>query len=295
MAPYEALYGRQCRSPIGWFEVGEAKVLGPDLVQKAMDNVQLIRQRLLRAQSKQNSYADNRRRDCVHIIHISMLRACMSDSSRVLKALTWQLDENLTYEEEPVAIIDHLHTEAMMEEIDRMYEEVSVPVVENLILISNKAYARKEVLEMEKLMVNALQFNMTVPTTYVFIRWFLKASQSDKKCTLGVSKEWNATCEKHSSYGKNQILECSKLMVYFHQKAEFGKLTGVHQKPMRLSRSDLQEVNVDTAISDFNKLERKAIGTTLFLDCVGSKPAIVSTMILCLFCKSKSKKLHLAN
>ncbi|PHT55326.1 hypothetical protein CQW23_03812, partial [Capsicum baccatum] len=110
------------------------------------------------------------------------------------------------------------------------YEEVSVLVVENLILISNKAYARKEVLEMEKLMVNALQFNMTVPTTYVFIRWFLKASQSDKKCTLGVSREWNATCEKHSSYGKNQILECSKLMVFFHQKAEFGKLTGVHQK-----------------------------------------------------------------
>ncbi|KAM3344608.1 hypothetical protein P3S68_024317 [Capsicum galapagoense] len=61
------------------------------------------------------------------------------------------------------------------------YEEVSVPVVEDLILISNKAYSRKEVLEMEKLMVNALQFNMTVPTTYIFMRQFLKASQSDKK------------------------------------------------------------------------------------------------------------------
>ncbi|KAM3235768.1 hypothetical protein P3L10_015805 [Capsicum annuum] len=61
------------------------------------------------------------------------------------------------------------------------YEKVSVPVVEDLILISNKAYSRKEVLEMEKLMVNALQFNMTVPTTYVFMRQFFKASQSDKK------------------------------------------------------------------------------------------------------------------
>ncbi|PHT47958.1 Cyclin-B2-4 [Capsicum baccatum] len=48
-------------------------------------------------------------------------------------------------------------------------EEVFVRVVEDLILISDKAYARKEVLEMEKLMVNALQFNMTVPTTYVFM------------------------------------------------------------------------------------------------------------------------------
>ncbi|KAM3290425.1 hypothetical protein P3S67_018714 [Capsicum chacoense] len=64
------------------------------------------------------------------------------------------------------------------------YEEVSVPVVEDLILIYDKAYARKEALEMEKLMVNALQFNMTVPTTYVFMRQFLKASQSDKKVDL---------------------------------------------------------------------------------------------------------------
>ncbi|PHT72689.1 Cyclin-B2-5 [Capsicum annuum] len=73
------------------------------------------------------------------------------------------------------------HTEAMIEEIDRM---ISVLVVEDLILISDKAYAKKQVLEMEKLMVNALQFNMTVPTTYVFMRRFLKASQSYKKMKL---------------------------------------------------------------------------------------------------------------
>ncbi|PHU14361.1 Cyclin-B2-1, partial [Capsicum chinense] len=60
------------------------------------------------------------------------------------------------------------------------YEQISVPVVEDLILIPDKAYARKKVLEMENLIVNALQFNMTVPTTYVFMRRFLKASQSDK-------------------------------------------------------------------------------------------------------------------
>ncbi|PHT83179.1 hypothetical protein T459_11622 [Capsicum annuum] len=50
------------------------------------------------------------------------------------------------------------------------------------------------------------------------------------QCTLSVSREWNITCEKHSSYGKNQILECSKLMVSFHQKATVGKLTGVYRK-----------------------------------------------------------------
>ena len=44
MDPYETLYGRRCRSPIRWFKVGEANVLEPDLVQKAMDKVRLIRQ-----------------------------------------------------------------------------------------------------------------------------------------------------------------------------------------------------------------------------------------------------------
>lgn len=44
------------------------------------------------------------------------------------------------------------------------YEEVSVPVVEDLIAISDKAYSRKEVLDMEKLIVNTLQFNLSVPT-----------------------------------------------------------------------------------------------------------------------------------
>ncbi|KAH9710676.1 cyclin-B2-3 [Citrus sinensis] len=64
------------------------------------------------------------------------------------------------------------------------YEEVSVPVVGDLILISDKAYTRKEVLEMESLMLNTLQFNMSVPTPYVFIQRFLKAAQSDKERLL---------------------------------------------------------------------------------------------------------------
>ncbi|WMV37844.1 hypothetical protein MTR67_031229 [Solanum verrucosum] len=37
MAPYEALYGRRCRTPIGWFEVGKAGLIGPDLVHQAME------------------------------------------------------------------------------------------------------------------------------------------------------------------------------------------------------------------------------------------------------------------
>ncbi|XP_041021605.1 G2/mitotic-specific cyclin-2 isoform X4 [Juglans microcarpa x Juglans regia] len=145
------------------------------------------------------------------------------------------------------------------------YEEVSVPVVEDFIVISDKAYSRKEVLEMEKLMVNTLQFNLSVPTPYVFMRRFLKAAQADTKiellsfymiemclveyemlkfppsllaaaaiftaqCTLCGFQHWSKTCEWHSNYSEEHLLECSRLMVNFHQKSGTGKLTGVHRK-----------------------------------------------------------------
>ena len=63
MAPFEALYGRKCRSPVGWFETGEQKLLGPDLVQEAVEKVKLIRERMASAQSRKKSYADHRRQD----------------------------------------------------------------------------------------------------------------------------------------------------------------------------------------------------------------------------------------
>ncbi|KAI5438616.1 G2/mitotic-specific cyclin-1 isoform X2 [Lathyrus oleraceus] len=145
------------------------------------------------------------------------------------------------------------------------YEEVSVPVVGDLILISDRAYTKKEVLEMEKLMVNTLKFNISVPTAYVFIRRFLKAAQADRKlellafflvelslveyamlkfppsqlaaaavytaqCATYGFKQWSKTCEWHTNYSEDQLLECSSLMVDFHKKAGTGKLTGAHRK-----------------------------------------------------------------
>ena len=62
MAPYEALYGRPCRSPLCWTKVGESSITGPDLIRDTSEKVSLIRQRLLMAQSRQKSYADVRRR-----------------------------------------------------------------------------------------------------------------------------------------------------------------------------------------------------------------------------------------
>ena len=61
MAPYEALYGRPCRSLICWTDVEESSITGLDLIRDTFEKVSLIQQRLLMAQSQQKSYADIRR------------------------------------------------------------------------------------------------------------------------------------------------------------------------------------------------------------------------------------------
>ena len=63
MAPYEALYGRKCRTPVFWDEVGERRLIGLEIVQDTTEKVNMIRERLKIANDRQKSYADNRRRD----------------------------------------------------------------------------------------------------------------------------------------------------------------------------------------------------------------------------------------
>nr|CAE02081.2 OSJNBa0074B10.9 [Oryza sativa Japonica Group] len=63
MAPYEALYGRKCRTPLLWDQTGERQVFGTDILRQAEEKVKIIQERLRVAQSCQKSYADNRRRD----------------------------------------------------------------------------------------------------------------------------------------------------------------------------------------------------------------------------------------
>ncbi|XP_049394756.1 uncharacterized protein LOC125859062 [Solanum stenotomum] len=128
MVPYEALYGRKCRSPIGWFEVGETVLFGLDLVHQAMEKVKVIQQGLATTQSRHKSYADNRRRgleffigdwvflkelelskelSTVHpVFHVSMLRKCIGDPSRITPTKDVHVTEDLTYEDVPMAILD---------------------------------------------------------------------------------------------------------------------------------------------------------------------------------------------
>ena len=46
MAPYEALYGRKCRTSLCWTELSEKKVIGPDLIRETKEKVKMIRERL---------------------------------------------------------------------------------------------------------------------------------------------------------------------------------------------------------------------------------------------------------
>ena len=60
--PYEALYGRKCRSPLNWLEVGDSQLTRPDIVQETTDKIKTIQERLKAARDRQKSYADNRRK-----------------------------------------------------------------------------------------------------------------------------------------------------------------------------------------------------------------------------------------
>ncbi|PKU59308.1 hypothetical protein MA16_Dca027495 [Dendrobium catenatum] len=62
MAPYEALYGRKCRTPLCWVETGERKVIGTELVDEATSKIRLIRDRLKAVQDRQRKYYDAKHR-----------------------------------------------------------------------------------------------------------------------------------------------------------------------------------------------------------------------------------------
>nr|GEW14311.1 putative reverse transcriptase domain-containing protein [Tanacetum cinerariifolium] len=61
-APFEALYGRKCRTPIAWAEVGESKLIRTEIIQETTDKIVQIKERLKTARDRLKSYADNRKK-----------------------------------------------------------------------------------------------------------------------------------------------------------------------------------------------------------------------------------------
>jgi hypothetical protein len=62
MASFEVLYGRRCRTPLNWIELGEKVIFGPDLIEEAKVTVRHIQDNLKAAKSRQETYANKRRR-----------------------------------------------------------------------------------------------------------------------------------------------------------------------------------------------------------------------------------------
>ncbi|GMI79508.1 hypothetical protein HRI_001620100 [Hibiscus trionum] len=126
MAPYEALYGRKCRTPICWTELYEKKTLGPELVRETEETVSpwkkvlrfgrkgklsprfigpcRIRKRVGHVAYQLELPPQLSR---IHdVFHVSMLRQYHPDPSHVIQVQDVELRPDLSYEEEPVQILD---------------------------------------------------------------------------------------------------------------------------------------------------------------------------------------------
>nr|GEW38702.1 putative reverse transcriptase domain-containing protein [Tanacetum cinerariifolium] len=113
-APFEALYGRKCRSPVIWTEVGESQLIGPEIVQETTEKIIQIKEKLKMARSRQKSYADNRHKplefkelSCVHdTFHVSNLKKCLAEPDVQVPLDEIEIDENLHFVEEPIEIVE---------------------------------------------------------------------------------------------------------------------------------------------------------------------------------------------
>nr|GEV19368.1 putative reverse transcriptase domain-containing protein [Tanacetum cinerariifolium] len=126
--PFEALYGKKCRSPIMWAEVGEGHLIGPELVKKTTKKISQIKDRLKTARDCKKSYANMRRKpleftvgdyvllkvldfpeelDGVHdTLHVSNLKKCFADPTLQVPLDEIRVDDKLNFVEEPIEIME---------------------------------------------------------------------------------------------------------------------------------------------------------------------------------------------
>nr|GEX81543.1 putative reverse transcriptase domain-containing protein [Tanacetum cinerariifolium] len=120
-APFEALYGCKCRSPIYWAEVGDRQLTGPEIIHETTEKIVQIKSRIQAARDRQKSYADVRRKPLefhvgdkvmlklsrVHsTFHVSKLKKCMADEPLAIPLDEIQVNDKLNFIKEPVEIMD---------------------------------------------------------------------------------------------------------------------------------------------------------------------------------------------
>ncbi|CAN6697774.1 unnamed protein product [Malus baccata var. baccata] len=116
MSPFEALYGRACRTPLCWSEVGERVLEGPEIVDETTQNIQKgkLSPRYIGPYEITERVGEVAYRlelppelSKVHnVFHVSMLRHYVSDPSHVIPPQPLEINPDLTYDEEPVTILD---------------------------------------------------------------------------------------------------------------------------------------------------------------------------------------------
>nr|GEU80378.1 hypothetical protein [Tanacetum cinerariifolium] len=135
-APFEMLYGRKCRAPICWDQVGERVIEGPEMIEVTNARVAVAKEKLKEARTRQKSYADKHRRALefqtalppqlshVHdVFHVSLLRGYKYHPLHVITYPLDQIRTDLSYAEEPEAIIDRQ---------DRIMRKKTIPFVKIL-------------------------------------------------------------------------------------------------------------------------------------------------------------------
>lgn len=68
MSPYEALYGRPCRTPLCWTQVGERTMIGANIIEETTNKIKILKLKMKEAQDRQKSYADKRRKDIEFVV-----------------------------------------------------------------------------------------------------------------------------------------------------------------------------------------------------------------------------------
>ncbi|GJS17425.1 putative reverse transcriptase domain-containing protein [Tanacetum coccineum] len=131
VAPFEALYGRKCRSPICWAEIGDSQLTSPKIIYETTEKIVQIKSRIQAARDRQKSYADVRRKPLefqvgdklsrVHsTFHVSNLKKCMPDETLAIPLDEIQIDDNLPFIKE--------HVEIMNREVKRL-KQSRIPIV----------------------------------------------------------------------------------------------------------------------------------------------------------------------